>query len=65
MQVVQNTSIPLEEFEQKPTEDMDDGPEEEVKVKEECKYASVAPSSLKEDHSIDHTASKVSLSVTH
>ena len=58
--VVQNTPIPVEELEQRPTKDMDGGPEEEVKVKEECKYASVTPSSINEDRSIDHTASKVS-----
>ena len=53
----QYTSIPVEE---RPTENMDGGPEEEVKGKEECKYASVVPSCIKEDRSIDHTASKVS-----
>ena len=66
----QNTPISVEETEPRPIEEMDGGPEEEVKVNVESKYASVVTSSIKEDHAvqyhtIDHTATKVSFSVTH
>ena len=67
MQVDQNTPILVEETEQRPMEEMNGGPEKEVKVNEESKYASVVISSIKEDYAAQyhHTATEVSLSVTH